>query len=128
MKSAMDVPEDALQSNEVRLPRIMHVEADLLDCVGNIWSAEGQILKGASKAPEICSILNRNTICTELRIAIDRSGTRLALSHAGTGKNVKHVLSLREEHAVTMMLNLHAQKVMELTQILRRELLLNGPG
>jgi hypothetical protein len=86
----MDVPEDALQSNEVRLPRIMHVEADLLDCVGNIWSAEGQILKGASKAPEICSILNKNTIFTELWVAIDRSGTWLALGHASTSKDVKH--------------------------------------
>jgi len=45
VQSTTNVPEDALQSDEVRLPRIMHVEANLLNSVGNIWSGEGQILE-----------------------------------------------------------------------------------
>jgi len=72
----------------------MHVEADLLNGIGKIWSSEGQILKSTSKAPEVCSILNRNTICIELWVAINQGGTGLALGHTSSGEYVKHILSL----------------------------------
>jgi len=62
VQSTTDVPEYALQSYQMRLPRIMHIEADLLNGIGNIWSGQSQIMESTSKAPEGCSILNRNTI------------------------------------------------------------------
>jgi hypothetical protein len=36
VQSALKIPEDALHSAEMRLPGVMHVEADLLNNVCNI--------------------------------------------------------------------------------------------
>jgi len=44
VESATNIAKDALQSRQVRCPRIMHVEADLLNSIGNVWPCEGQIL------------------------------------------------------------------------------------
>jgi len=81
----------------MRLPRIMHVKADLLYCICNIWTSEGQIPQGAGEAAKIRRICNWNTIiCRKLRIGVDWSGTRLAISHTSSLKNIHHILSLRE--------------------------------
>ena len=39
-----DVPENPLESSEIQLPWIMHVEADLLDCISNVWPGKGEVL------------------------------------------------------------------------------------
>jgi len=44
VESATNIAKDALQSRQVRCSRIMHVEADLLNSIGNVWPCEGQIL------------------------------------------------------------------------------------
>jgi hypothetical protein len=38
---------------------IMHVEADLLDGVGDVGVGEHQVLEGPSEAPEVSQISNR---------------------------------------------------------------------
>jgi hypothetical protein len=43
----------ALHDGEVGLPWIMHVEADLLDDVGDVRAGEYQVLEGPSEAPEV---------------------------------------------------------------------------
>ena len=62
MKSAPYVAQDPLESNEVWLSGIMHVEANLLNNIGNIWPGEGEVLQRSSKTPEVCCILNRGSI------------------------------------------------------------------
>jgi hypothetical protein len=51
---AAEVAEEALESSEVRLPGIMHVKTDLLNCIGDVRPGEGEVLKGTSKTP-VCS-------------------------------------------------------------------------
>jgi hypothetical protein len=40
---------------------IMHVEADLLEGVGDIGAGERQLLEGPSEAPEVSQISNRRS-------------------------------------------------------------------
>jgi hypothetical protein len=44
------VPQDALHRGEVWLPRVVHVEAHLLDGVGDVGPGEYEVLHGPSKA------------------------------------------------------------------------------
>lgn len=44
IKSAAYVPKNALESSKVRLPRIVHVKTDLLNCIRDVWPSEGEIL------------------------------------------------------------------------------------
>jgi hypothetical protein len=49
--SAAKVAEEALEGSEVGLSWIMHVEAYLLNCIGDVRSGEGEVLKCTSKTP-----------------------------------------------------------------------------
>jgi hypothetical protein len=51
---AAEVAEEALESSEVRLPWIMHVKTDLLNCIGDVQPSESEVLKSTSKTP-VCS-------------------------------------------------------------------------
>jgi hypothetical protein len=51
---APEVAEEALESREVRLPGIMHVKTNLLNCICDVRPGEGEVLKGTSKTP-VCS-------------------------------------------------------------------------
>jgi hypothetical protein len=46
----MAVPKDTLCGREMGLTRVVHVEAHLLDRVGNIGSGEGEVLKSHNQA------------------------------------------------------------------------------
>ena len=41
---ALEVAKDPLESSEVWLPGIMHMETDLLNCIGDVRQGEGEIL------------------------------------------------------------------------------------
>jgi hypothetical protein len=47
---APEVAEEALESREVGLPRIVHMETDLLHGV-DVRPSEGEVLKGTGKTP-----------------------------------------------------------------------------
>jgi hypothetical protein len=51
VNSPTKVTEEALESSEVGLSWIMHMEAYLLNCIGDVRSGEGEILKCTSKTP-----------------------------------------------------------------------------
>jgi hypothetical protein len=72
----------------MRLPRVMHVEANLLDCIRKIGSGESEILQCASKTPKISWISNRDTIRGKLRVQINRCGAGLAVCHPSTVKDL----------------------------------------
>ena len=49
-----EVAKDPLESSEVGLSGIMHMEAYLLNCIGDVQSDEGEVLKCTGKTL-ICS-------------------------------------------------------------------------
>jgi hypothetical protein len=50
VKGALEVPNDALRGCEMGLMRVVHVEAHLLDRVGNVGPGEGEVLESPSQA------------------------------------------------------------------------------
>jgi hypothetical protein len=48
VEGALEVPKDALRGHEMRLIGIVHVEAHLLDRVGNAGPGEGEVLESPS--------------------------------------------------------------------------------
>jgi hypothetical protein len=45
VEGALQVLKDVLRGREMRLTRVVHVEAHLLDCVGNVEPGEGEVLE-----------------------------------------------------------------------------------
>jgi hypothetical protein len=74
------------------LPGVMHVQANLLNCIGNIWPGEGEILESPSKTAVLTGICNRGTISRELGVSVHRSATQLAVTHTSSLQNIQHVL------------------------------------
>ena len=48
---ALEVAEEPLESGEMWLPGIMHVETDLLNCISDIRLGEGKVLQGTGQTP-----------------------------------------------------------------------------
>jgi hypothetical protein len=46
----LEVPKDALRGREMGLTGVVHVEAHLLDCIGNFVPGEGEVLECPSQA------------------------------------------------------------------------------
>jgi hypothetical protein len=59
IQSALKIAENTLQGNHVRLSRIMHMEADLLNCIRNIRASECQVLQSTGQAATICRAADR---------------------------------------------------------------------
>jgi hypothetical protein len=56
IKSALNVPENPLDQGEMRLPWVMHIEADLQDGISIVRTGECEILQGACEAMIMCRI------------------------------------------------------------------------
>jgi hypothetical protein len=99
------------------------MEADLLDSVGEIRPGESEVLQGSSKTPISSRISHRITQSSrQLRLSVDRSGARLAISHPGTLQDIHAILTLvKEKTSLTRL-----QEVVKLAQILHGKLLLKG--
>jgi hypothetical protein len=70
------------------------MEADLLDSVGEIRPGESEVLYGASKTPISSRISHKITQSSrQLRLSVNRSGARLAISHPGTLEYVQGILA-----------------------------------
>jgi len=122
---ATNVAKKPLQRGKMRLSRIMHMKADLLNCIRNIRPGESEVEQGTSDTLVSSRVSNRSTLsCRKLGLSIDRSGTRLAVSHTRSLQNLKCILALVKEEARGTRLNSDTQKVMELTEILHSKLLL----
>ena len=69
---ALKIAEEALESREVGLPGVVHMETDLLHGVGDVRPGEGEVLKGTGKAPVPGRVLDRFTrVLRELRLRVD---------------------------------------------------------
>jgi hypothetical protein len=106
---------------------IVHVEADLLDGVGDVRVGECQVLEGPNEAPKLSRINNwRLRLGGELGLCVHWRRNRLAVHHGSSLKNIKSKLMLSEEEPIRLMLYGDSQKMMEGSELLLGELLLEG--
>jgi hypothetical protein len=75
----------------------MHVEANLLDDIGDVGAGERQVLEGPSEAPEVSRISNR-------RPRLDRDLGLRPSRFTSSLKNVETKLTLSDEELVSLML------------------------
>jgi hypothetical protein len=105
----------------------MHVQADMLNDVGEIGAGERQVLKGPSEAPEVSQISNRRPrLDRDLAMCVHRCQNRLAVHYASSLKNIESKLMLSEEAPVGLMLYGDSQKMMDGPMILYSEFPLEG--
>jgi hypothetical protein len=72
----------------------------------DIRFGKGEVLQGTSKTPESSRISHRSThICRQLRLCVNGSGTRLAISLPSPLQDIKDILSLVKEKARQVRLN-----------------------
>ena len=113
----MKVLENALQIAQMRFPGIIHVQADLLNSIRNIWSGEGEILKGTSDTAIVCRVGDCDTISKELGVSIHRGAAGLAVEHTSTFQNIQHILTLGEKQTVMMALNTDSEEMMKRSHV-----------
>jgi hypothetical protein len=105
----------------------MHVEAYLLDGVGDVRAGECQVLAGPGKAPEVSRISNRRPrFGGDLGLRVHRCRNRFAVHHASSLKNIESKLTLSEEESASLMFYGDPQEMMEGPEILHGEFLLEG--
>jgi hypothetical protein len=127
VNGALEVPKDALHGREMGLTRVVHVEAHLLDRVGNVGPSECEVLESPSQA----AVGSRVTYGDphgggDLGMSVDRCGAGLAVPHASTLKNVPSILALVKEEVVGLLLYCDTEKVVKRVEVLHRELLLKS--
>jgi hypothetical protein len=105
----------------------MHVEADLLEGVGNVGPGERQVLESPSEAPEMSQIGNRRPrLGEDLGLRIHRIRNWLTVHHACSLKNVKSKLMLSKEEPVNLILYGDSQEMMEGLEIIHGKFPLEG--
>jgi hypothetical protein len=57
----LEVAQDVFHGRQMRLPRVVHVQTNLLYSVGDVGSSERQVLQGACDASELGGILDRRS-------------------------------------------------------------------
>jgi hypothetical protein len=91
----------------------MHVDANLLDSVGDVKVGERQVLEGPSEAPEVSRISNRRSrVGGDLGLCVHRRRNQLVVNYAISLKNVESKLTLSEDEPVYLMLYEDSQKMM----------------
>jgi hypothetical protein len=86
----------------------MHMKIDLLNRVGEVRLGESEVLQGSSKTL-VCSKISHGITQSsrELRLSVNRSGTRLGLGHPSPLQNIKGILSLVKKETSLTRLNCH---------------------
>jgi hypothetical protein len=83
----------------------MHVEANLLDDVGDVGAGECQVLEVPGEAPEVSQISNRRPgLGGDLGLRVHRRRNQFAVHHASSLKDIESKLTLSEEEPVSLML------------------------
>jgi hypothetical protein len=98
------------------------MQTDLLHDVGDVGPCEGQVLESPSNALKLGSVLNRRVrVYSELSLEVDRSRSRLTVSHGRMFDDVQRVGALVEEHPVWTALDSNAEEVDKRPKVLHRE-------
>jgi hypothetical protein len=127
VEGALETPKDALRGREMGLTGVVHVEAHLLDRVGNVGPSEGEVLESPSQAAVGSRVADGGpNVGGDLDLSVDRRGAGLAVAHASTLKDVPSILALVEEETVRPLLYCDAEEVVERAEVLHRELQLES--
>jgi hypothetical protein len=106
----------------VGLPRVVHVQADLLHDISDIGPCESQVLEGSGNALKLRVVHNRRPrVVSELRREVDWSHTRLVVRHDCPLEDVKRVGALVEEQPVWMTLDGDTEEVVKRSEVLHGE-------
>jgi hypothetical protein len=125
VEGALEVPKDALHDREMGLMRVVHVEAHLLDCVGNVEPGEGEVLESPSQVVIGSRVTDGGPhVGGDLDLSVDQHGAWLAVAHGNTLKDDLSILALVEKEVVGSLLYWYAEEVVERAEVLHRELLL----
>jgi hypothetical protein len=123
----MKIAQDALHGRQVGLPRVMHVQTDLLHDISDVGLCECQVLEGSDNASELRGVRNRRLrVVSQLRLEVDWSHTRLVVRHDCPIEDVKRVGVLVEEQPVWTTLDGDAEEVVKRPEVLHGEVLLKS--
>lgn len=81
---ATKIPKDPLDRTQVRLTKIMHIKANLVNDICDVRPGEGEVLKSISKAPIGGGVNDRSAIARVLGLHLDRGHIGLAVQHQHT--------------------------------------------
>jgi hypothetical protein len=80
IEGVLEVAKDTLRSSEMRLKRIMQVEAHLLNRLGDIRPSEGEVLESPNQAPVGSQVTDMSTrVGGDLDMSVHEHGTMLAI-------------------------------------------------
>jgi hypothetical protein len=104
------------------LPRVVHVQTDLLHDVGDVRPCECQVLESFCNAPKLRGILNgRPRVPRQLRLKVDGCHARLAVRHDRTFENVKRVGALMKKQTSRTTLDGDVEEVVKRPEVLYGE-------
>jgi hypothetical protein len=127
LRSHLKVAQDVLHSRQVGLPRVVHMQINLLHNVGDVGSGEHHVLKITGDTPKLGSVLYRRLrVHSKLRLDVDWSRTWLAISHGRTLKNLQCVGALVKKHPIWAALDGDAEEVVKGLKILHGKFLLES--
>jgi hypothetical protein len=126
----LKITQDVLHGRQMGLPRVMHVQIDLLHGVGDVGPCKYRVLESSCNARELRGVLNgRPRVPCQLRLKVNWSHARLAVNHDRTFEDVKRVGALMEEQFIRTMLDGDAEEVVKRPEVLHSELpLKSGNG
>jgi hypothetical protein len=116
------IAQDALHGRQMGLPRVVHVQADLLHGISDVRTCERQVLEGSGNTPKLRGVHNRRPrVVSQLRLEVDWSCTWLAVRHDCPLEDVKRVGALVEEQPVWTTLDGYAEEVVKRPEVLHGE-------
>jgi hypothetical protein len=127
VEGALEVPKDVLHGSEMGLTRVVHVEAHLLDHIGNVGPDEGEVLENPNQVAVGTWVMDGGAhVEGDLGLSVDRRRVGLVVAHASTLKDVPSIPALVEEEIIRPLLYWDTEKVVERVDVLHRELLLES--
>jgi hypothetical protein len=118
----LEIAHDMFHDRQMGLPRVVHVQTDLLHSVGDAGPCECQVLESPCNASELRGVLNgRPRVPRQLRFEVDWSRARLAVCHDRTFEDVKRVGALMEEQTIQTTLDGDAKEVVKWPEVLHGE-------
>jgi hypothetical protein len=126
-EGTQELAEDVLRGREMGLTGVVHVEAQLLDCVWNARLGKGEELESSGLAVVGSLVADGGAhVEGDLGLSVDRHGAGIAVIHASALKNVLSVLALVKEEAVRLLLHRGIEEVVEVVEVLHGEMLLES--
>jgi hypothetical protein len=80
---------------------VVHVEAHLVDRIGDVRHGEGEIMESLDQAAVGSRVADRGPhVGGDLSLSVDWRGAGLAVAHASAPKDVPSILSLVKEEVI----------------------------